>query len=283
MNDAVLIHWSHALQHISRVDLLGPFNVRSPGWITFVEGTAQPLASFCITQSPRFDMDCLQALATRCQESLIELRLSEFAKLTDEWLPTLASFRSLRFLDISHPATSVSEEALIQLLAAVGENLLHLNISGNGDLGNLIMESGLRLYMKNLVTLRASDLPLLTDDGIVELFSKDGEIPTALPPLEIINLSRAPDVGSNALNSILSHSGSTLRELNINGWKETSNEALMELGGATPLLRKLDVGWCRSVDNFVMKSILDGCGNIQEILCAGCNRVGVDCPKKVSR
>ncbi len=96
-------------------------------------------------------------------------------------------------------------------------------------------------------------------------------------------MSRAPDVGSNALNSILSHSGSTLRELNINGWKETSNEALMELGGATPLLRKLDVGWCRSVDNFVMKSILDGCGNIQEILCAGCNRVGVDCPKKVSR
>ncbi|KAF8340365.1 uncharacterized protein EI90DRAFT_2054174 [Cantharellus anzutake] len=280
MNDTVFTHWCSALQHLKKLDLLGPFNVRSQGWVTLIHGIAQPLESFCITQSPRFDMGCLQALATRCQNSLVKLRLREFSKLTDEWLSVLASFRNLQSLDISYPATSVSEGALIRLLETIGGHLLHLDISGNEELGDPIIEDGLRPHLRSLVTLKASHLPLLTDDGVAGLFSRDGETPTVLPSLELIDLSRAPESSTGALTAILSHSGPTLRELNINGWKGASNEALTEIGTSAPLLKRLDIGWCRSADNFTVKSILDGCRNIQEILCAGCNRVSIDCPRK---
>ena len=56
----------------------------------------------------------------------------------------------------------------------------------------------------------------------------------------------------------------------------------MELGAKAPGLTKIDVGWCRGVDDFVIKGLLEGCERLKEIKCYGCNRVTENCPRKVS-
>ena len=39
-------------------------------------------------------------------------------------------------------------------------------------------------------------------------------------------------------------------------------------------LHSVDLGWCRAVDDFVIRDILDGCkGNLREVKVWGCNRV----------
>lgn len=305
------------------MDLLGPFNVRSEAWISFIESTKQPLERFCVTQSPRFDLQCLEALHRRCKSSLTALRLKEMSKLDDDWLNLLAGFTNLASLDISRPARSVSDDALIALLAQIGSNLSHLDLSGHEDLSDRTLLEGVKLYATSLASFSAADLPLLTDEGVSQLFGakpipeasetqgvqmrggEDGDgisstedtamddgsdVPGDLPgidttcnipPLEQVDLSRSTALGSRALAALLQHSGNKVRDLNINQWKDADNETLLTLGPSAPRLTNVNIGWCRNVDNFVVKAMLDSCPNLKLILCSGCNRLTGDCPRKV--
>jgi len=38
-------------------------------------------------------------------------------------------------------------------------------------------------------------------------------------------------------------------------------------------LSKIDVGWCREVDDFALAKIQDECDNLKDLSCWGCNRV----------
>jgi DNA repair protein RAD7 len=321
MKDDVLKYWSMHLSLLRAVDLLGPFNVRAEAWISFIEGTKLPLERFCITQSPRFDLQCLEALHKRCRSSLVALRLKEISKLDDDWLNLVADFTNLASLDISRPARSVSDDALIALLAQIGDKLSHLDISGHEDLSDSILLQGVKLHATSLASFSASDLPLLTDEGVSRLFAaklkpeasetldvqmRDGEgddtsstedavmneaddlggLPEidatcSLSPLEQVDLSRSPALGSRALAALLQHSGNTVLDLNINQWKDVDNETLLTVGPSAPHLTKINIGWCRNVDNFVVKALLDSCPNLKLILCSGCNRLTRDCPRKV--
>lgn len=274
--DDVLLHWSTHLTALTRVELLGPFLIRIPGWLTFIERRGPQLKGFLITQSPRFNNECMESLV-RYAPGLTELRLSEVGRLEDDWLPHIGRFSNLTSLDLSYPSTSLHDEPLTNLLETIGTNLRHLNLSGHEELTDATLLDGILAYTKSLVSLSLANLPLITDQGISELFNSWKEN----PPLEHLNLSRIHLAQTNALLSVLAHSGKGLKELVLNGWKDTSNEALLKLGEQLPQLEKIDLGWCRGVDNFVMKGLLDSCENLQEIKCYGCNRVTIDCPHKV--
>lgn len=325
MKDDVLEHWSMHLSSLRGVDLLGPFNVRAEAWISFIEGTKRPLERFCVTQSPLFDRQCLEALHKRCRSSLVDLRLKETSKLDDDWLSLVANFMNLASLDISRPARSISDNALIALLAQIGNKLSRLDVSGHEDLTDRVLVEGVKLHATKLASFSAADLPLLTDEGVSQFFGaklepgasaaqdvemQDKEGNTAsdtedtvmidggddiddindapevdaicnLPPLEQVDLSRSPALGSKALAALLQHSGKTLRDLNINQWKDVDNETLLILGPSAPHLIQVNIGWCRNVDNFAVKALLDNCPKLKLILCAGCNRLTGDCPRKV--
>lgn len=327
MTNDVLAHWSEHLPRLIAVDLLGPFNVRADAWMDFIENTVKPLQRFGITQSPRFDLACFNTLRKRCGSSLTSLRLKEMAKINDEWVDIIISFKYLTSLDISRPARSLSDEALTELLAEIGANLTHLDISGHEDATDRVFLEGLKPHASKLVSLSAADLPLLTDagiakffganitvpdsgDGDVEMADGDGEAPdipafgvyvpppevpvaeeqeerpafnddSKVPPLEHIDLSRSPALSSSALAALLHHSGTSVQELNINQWKDVDNETLLTLGSSASHLVRLNIGWCRSADNFVVKALLDGCLNLKQIIVAGCNRLTSDCPRKV--
>ena len=206
---------------------------------------------------------------------MIELHLKEIGKLDDMFLPYISSLRRLEQLDLSSPSTSCSEDGLIALLEKRGARLTHLDLSNHSELGDDFLKFGLQEYAPNLISLKLDNLPALTDEGVAMLFR------TWQPSvLTTLSIARAPNVGAQALPALLECAGSTLSTLSINAWRETTAEGLEKIASAREL-RMLDVGWNRAVDNFAIKTIMDGCPKLEEIKCWGCNRVTAECPRKV--
>lgn len=278
MDDGVLKHWTEQLVHLDDAEFLGPFNIRTEAWVSFIKGLKKPLERLSITQSPRFDLECMNALTTRCSRNMTDLRLCEVGQLNDDYLHLIGRFKSLTSLDISRPSVSLSDDAVIELLEYIGANLEHLNISGNDALTDDALENGIKAHTRKLVSLKAS-LTQFTNDGVTAFFTDNDN----MPPLQTLDLSRVHELSSEALSALTRHSGRQLIELNINSWKDSSNESLMELAQGVPVLKKIDLGWCRQTDNFVIKALLDHCKDLTEILCFGCNKITEECPRRVCR
>ncbi len=274
LDDVVFNGWSTSLPSLLRLELLGPFLVRAPAWVYFFQSHPR-LEVLLLHQSPRFDLECMSTLAACCP-NMTELRLKEIGKLDDTFLPYISSLRRLEQLDLSSPSISCSEDGLIALLEKRGAQLTHLDLSNHNELGDDFLKYGLQEYAPNLISLRLDNLPALTDEGVAMFFR------TWQPSvLTTLSIARAPNVGAQALPALLDCAGSTLSTLSINSWRETTAEALEKIASAREL-RMLDVGWNRSVDNFSIKVIMDGCPKLEEIKCWGCNRVTAECPRKVS-
>ncbi|KAG8902903.1 hypothetical protein FRB99_003962 [Tulasnella sp. 403] len=277
MTDEVLGHYATQFTLLRRIELLGPFLVRKEGWAKFLEAVGPRLEGFLVTQSPRFDVSCLEALVQHIPPTqLKELRLSEFGNLKDEWLPSLAAFTQLTYLDLSYSTDSLTDEPVVQLLSAVGANLRHLDLSGHVLLTDKVLVDGIGRHTTVLESLSLCALEQLTDVGVAQLFKE-------LPPeqrLRHADFTRNHALADEALQALLMHSGSALVELSINSWKETSSELLMDVAQYLPRIVYLDVGWCRGVDDFVVKAVLDGCPDLKTVKCYGCNRVTANCPKR---
>ncbi|KAH9921033.1 RNI-like protein [Fomitopsis serialis] len=289
INDEVMTHWKTALPNLKRLELLGPFLVRTLAWQDFLR--AHPsLEGFLITQSPRFDLDCMRALVESCK-GLKELRLSEIGLIEDAFLKLLKPLAgTLTSLEISKPGSAgtpdpLSEEALIDLVAAVGGALTHLDLSSNRDLTDQFLFKGLKPHMRQLTSLKLVGTPELTNAGVAEFFDTwvataqtAGKVPN--PPLEVIDISRNHQLGTDALFALLEHSGPALRHLNVHDWKETSQDSLQTIAARAPNLRTLDIGFCREVDDWVVKSLVESCQTLSEVKVWGCQRLTVGCPRK---
>ncbi|KAI0823776.1 RNI-like protein [Trametes gibbosa] len=278
MNDTVMSAWTASLPNLKKVELLGPFLVRAPGWQTFFR--AHPdLEGFLITQSPRFDIECMRVLVESCP-NLRELRLKEVGQLSDGFLAEIKPLAGkLTYLDLSYPGRpdALSESALIDVLTHVGSSLEHLDLSSHTGVTDGVLFRGIKPNMPSLTSLMLANCTELTDAGIAEFFEAwQGRSKR----LSVADLSRNAGLGDAALTALLAHSGDELEELNINGWKDVTEDALKGISHKAPKLRKLDVGFCRTVDNFFVKDLLARCDNIKEIKVWGCQRVTEDCPRK---
>ncbi|KAI0365137.1 RNI-like protein [Pilatotrama ljubarskyi] len=277
MDDTVMSAWGASLPQLKRVELLGPFLVRAPAWQTFFQ--AHPgLEGFLITQSPRFDVECMRMLVQNCP-NLHELRLKEVGKLSDEFLEQIKPLGGqLTYLDLSYPGTAdaLSESALIDLLAHVGSSLEHLDLSGNTNVTDAVLFRGIKPHARALKSLALANTPELTDAGVAEFF----ETYDGAARLATLDLSRNHELADAALGALLAHSGAELTELNINGWKAVSEDALKGIPRHAPALRRLDVGFCREVHNFFVKEVLERCPDVREVKVWGCQRINEHCPRK---
>ncbi|KIP02584.1 hypothetical protein PHLGIDRAFT_130667 [Phlebiopsis gigantea 11061_1 CR5-6] len=200
MDNTVLSAWSTALPRLKRLELLGPFLVHASTWCSFFESHPQ-LEGFLITQSPRFNLACMESLVAHCK-GLTELRLKEIGQLDDTFLDHVAQLGTqLTYLDISYPGVrdALSDEALIALLAAVGAGLTHLALSGHAMLGDAFLFQGLKPHARALRSLELRDAPELTDAGALERLDVGGW--RATPEAELARIGecaprlRAVDIG----------------------------------------------------------------------------------------
>ena len=196
--------------------------------------------------------------------------------------------KGLRHLDIADPTESCTENAMTLLLRSVGKSLTYLNVSKHRLLGDKFLSKGLQPYAKALQSLTLSHLPELTDEGVSKFFGAWKN-----PPLRYLDISRNEVLENLSLKSLVKHSGEKLEELNINGWKDVGEPALKSIGQSAKHLKKLDVGWCRAVDDFLLKMWFEGelvhgnqegcCESLQEVKVWGCNKISHSCPRKVGR
>jgi DNA repair protein RAD7 len=285
MDDNVIKVWCTSLSSLKRLELFGPYLVRAPAWKSFFESHPQ-LEGFLITQSPRFDLECMESLASNCPH-LKEIRLREVGKMEEGFLDHLKTLNGLSSLDLSEPGTSLSKEGLAELMMGLGRTLTTLDLSNHSSITDWFLEFGVKPHTRVLTSLSLRLVPHLTDEGVAKFFntwaSGDAGLTGVVsnPPLISLDLSRNEALSSAALSALLSHSGSALQKLNINGWKSTSADALNEIAQCARDLHALDIGFCREVDDFVLKAVIDKCSKIKEIKCWGCNRVTERCPRKV--
>ncbi|KAJ7873928.1 hypothetical protein B0H14DRAFT_3106798 [Mycena olivaceomarginata] len=233
LNDTVMASWNNSFPNLVSLELLGPFLVREAAWTAFLKSHPN-LEAFLITQSPRFSLDCLTTLIDNSKNDPPPSRSAR--ELTN-----------LTYLDLAEPSDSLTDDAAIALLAAVGANLTHLDLSGHSALTDDFLAHGIDTHMHTLASLALTHLPELTDAGLAAS-------------------ARTPS------RRVVAHSGMALQELNINGWKDVGQEVLNQLAGCRDL-RRLDVGWCREVDDWVVKRIVEGCRALVELKVWGCNRV----------
>jgi len=248
--------------------------------------------AFRITQSPRFDTDCIRELVKANKSTLKALRLREVGKLGEAFLVEIGKLGAgiLEELDLADPGQQCSEESLIKLLKDVGGGLKYLNLTCHKKLSDTFLSDGLAVHVRNLTSLTLSHIPLVSTPGLVSLFSTWEN-----PPLVSLTLSRNPALGGDALVEILKHSGKRLEELDVNGWGEVDQAALQAVGTWGTELRKVDVGWCREMDDFLVKEWMEGvegpggrvrvqgCRRLREVKVWGCNKITARCPRKVRR
>ena len=274
---------STSLPSLTHLELLGPFLVRTDAWISFFSSHPH-LHTFRITQSPRFDLSCMCALIDNCAKSLEALRLREIGKLDDGYLEQIQLLKGLKELDIAEPAASCSEEAMIDLISNIGASLTKLDLSKHDLLTDEFLTSGLKRYTSVLHSLTLSYLPELSDKGVADFFRTWKN-----DPLTHLDMARNHELGTEALKAVMAHSGPKLEVLVINGWKEVGEQALCMVGRHGSELRRVDVGWCREMDDFVVKNWIGmneeqkatGCRKLEELKVWGCNRITARCPRKV--
>lgn len=299
MDDMVASAWTSALPHLKRIELFGPFLVRAPAWLTFFKGHPN-LEGFLITQSPRFDLECMRALIETSPQ-LRELRLNEVGKMADTFLECIKALKgSLTSLSLAYPEKplALSERAVEDLLSAVGGSLTHLDLSGNQNLTDGFLYQGVKPHMHALNYLALADIPDLTNKGVAEFFntwaqqnnppktpeeeSSAASLSNDRPDrLTYLNMSRNKDLAGEALFALLEHSGHSLEYLNINGWKDASEEALRAIASHAKNLKRLDVGWCREMHDGVALDLLENCSDIEELKVWGCQLLTTKCPRKV--
>ncbi|CAE6495253.1 unnamed protein product [Rhizoctonia solani] len=279
VDSTVLSSFATGLTNLTHLDLYGAFLARAPAFIEFFNTIGSRLECFRLTHSPRLDFDCCQALVKNCADSLTDLRLSNVGKLEDSWLPLLHRCANLKRLELSYPGgeASLTSEPISELLGVVGPGLEHLDLSGHPQLEDDVLIEGVIPHAPNLTSLKMSTVPLFTDAGVAQFFTEYNE----KAGFECLEMQGNSLLSSDSLCALLDRPMSiTIRQLSVNGWKDAEEEACKLIPTSCPELRKLDIGFVRSVDDYLIKEILDGCSKVEEISCFGCNRVTEACPKK---
>lgn len=255
-----LKYWGKNLTQLKRVELFAPFLVRKDGWKSLLEDCGERLEGFLITQSPRIDTEIVQDLVKLCP-NITELRLAEIGQLDGDCLVAISHLRRLTLLDLSAPDSSLNDDDVIKLLSNVGATLQVLELSNNPELTDLTL-SAIAQYCPCLVELRLRNLFELTNQGVAEFFTAYKESGHA--GLSIIDLEKGHDLQDDALEALLSQSGNSVQTLNILGWRNVSARALENIAHI-PVLRDLNLGWCRTLNDFALKEILVGCPAIESI------------------
>lgn len=133
------------------------------------------------------------------------------------------------------------------------------------------------MHCPHLRTLSLHSLAQIQSTGLEALFTD--WVNTGLTSL---NLHRCVLIENEALEALVAHSGHSLVDLDLNSVDEVEDTALRVLAAGCPLVQTLDLSFVRSVDDFVLKLMMDKMLGLKTLFVHGNNRVSDNCPSRVS-
>ncbi|KAL8278410.1 hypothetical protein RQP46_009100 [Phenoliferia psychrophenolica] len=282
LDDSVLVKWAAGFKELKYLSLYAPYLVTAKGWSDYFSSFTDEhsLMGFGVRQSARMNDDAISLLVQHCP-GLLNLQLSEIGKMTDLSLGILHSLTNLTSLDISRSGfpegTALTDEGVVALLAAVGENLVELILDQNYELGDDVLVSGIKPHCKHLRSLSLAHLAHITPEGFSTLF----DLWPLNSGLTHLSVHRCTSLSSSSLRSLLAHSAHSLQRLDLHSVDEIEQVDLFQLAKEATGIVELDVSFVRAVDNFVVKAMQDGMPVLATLFCHGNNRVTQDCPQKV--
>ncbi|KAI8980504.1 hypothetical protein BDB01DRAFT_796641 [Pilobolus umbonatus] len=272
ITDEVLRAYADRLHELRILNLSGAFLITEKTWINFFSVIGLKLESFTLRHSARFNKSCLEALVEHCPK-LQHLRLGHLRCLDNDWLECISRLRHLSSLELAWPTTGhvLHTESVVELLSKIGSQLTELSLQGSHELTDEVLVDGIHKYCNQLQRLNIEQCDKLTSDGMVQLFTQwDNR------GLTHLDISRCLHFDDKALDAVIHHSGKTLRELNIHSLELLTSPGLEAIAGGDndktkcSSLVKLNCGFVRAMDDFVLQKMINKCRLLKDISVWGC-------------
>lgn len=255
LNNEALLYIAEKLSNLTSISLDGPFLINEDTWDLFFQRMKGRLKEFHISNTHRFTNNSLASLLTNCGPDLISLGLARLDSISQyQLLPQFLSNNQFHTLVIQNPLNEedVKDKTIIKILAQIGSSLRKLVLAGCTELTDSMMVDGMGTYLEGnsvLEIMELEDLPLITTDGLVYVFSK-----VTMPNLKHCTLRRCPQIEDNAIIELFSSPAKeSLEYVNLNSLAKLTREAFEAL--SCPLLRHLDVSFVRAVDDELVELI----------------------------
>ncbi|KAI8094752.1 hypothetical protein BDF21DRAFT_448883 [Thamnidium elegans] len=265
INDKVLDAYTERLYNLKSLKLSGAFLISSAAYNRFFEKISKRLQVFELRHSALFSQVNIESLANNCV-NLRELKLGHLYKMDSEWLASIASLKNLTTLEISW-CSELQTNDVIHMLSKIGYQLTDLSIRGGHELEDDFLIKGILKYCNKLGKLNLEQCNQLTAYAMFTLFTH-----WESKGLTYLNISRCLLFDDKVIQAIVRHSGATLKYLNIHSL-DLLTAAGIELLGETEGCKQLDTldcGFVRSIDDFVLKKVIDYNPSLNTIFVWGC-------------
>lgn len=139
-----------------------------------------------------------------------------------------------------------------------------------------VLIEAVKVHCPHLRSLSLHSLSLVQSTGVEALFTD--WVNTGLTHL---NLHRCILLENEAIEAVVSHSGHSLVELDLNSVDEVEETTLKILAKGCPRMRVLDVSFVRSCDDFVVADMMREMKELTTLFVHGNNRVSDGAPCRV--
>jgi DNA repair protein RAD7 len=269
MTDDVLSYYTEKLMQLESLHIRGAFLVTRQAYIDAFAAAGHRLRSLTLSSTARTNQDVIKAIVKHCP-NLEYLDVSSLARFDDDCLRLLGGCQHLKGLNVSFAGEKITDDALVEVLDVIGSGLKELNVAGNPLLGPATT-AAIHACCSHLRVLDLSECQLLTDSDIVNLFTNWSRN----SGLQELHLARLIEMQNSGLIAAVTHSGQTLRVLDINSCLAVNKRGLMTALDQCKKLKKFDVAFVREVDDEVVEKMQDV--GIQGLAVWGCTRVTACC------
>lgn len=267
ITDKVLHAYADRLPSLKSLQVSGAFLVKSEVWDYFFKTVSTRLEYFEVRHTARFSEDNVITLTKNCP-NLRELRMGQLFNMDSGWLCHIAGLKNLTVLEIAWPSglSTLQTKDVVDLLSKIGPQLTELSLKGGTDLEDKVLTKGILKYCTNLKKLNLEQCHKLTAKAMIDLMNS-----WKAAGLTHLNVERCILFDDKVLKAIVNHSGSTLQHLSIHSLEKITVAGLESLNCKE--LAYLDCGFIRSVDDFVVKNIIDSSASLETLKLFGCHMV----------
>ena len=294
--DDVMDYMIEKAPGISYLQLYGANLLTDEAWINLFAHAAGNLEAVKVQWcDASFRHRVIESMAANCQ-SIKRLKLKYCRLLTPDSIKSLSQLTNLEHVSLTF---SISPETthVEPLIESVGFQLKTLSLENTYNLDDDFIHL-VGTHCKSLTKLRLAGSEGISDARLASLFTPgnphvDGN-GSVMPPLTFLDLNstrhvdhKEPEgpeepmgVADSAFIAIMSHSGKTLRHLDISSCRHISHAAFCEVFSPVENakkyaeLRTINVTFCSGVETNVIRGIFACCPKIEKIIAFGCFKIG---------